>query len=304
MKFECLIDGKEFPDEKKLHSYVSKTLKVKLEDYYKQYYPRIDFHTLEPIEFKNKEFYMSSFFNTRQNLVKYFKENPKNVELVSNVLRLRKEAKSLKFAPSTVEARTSILPTPLMAKTFGWNYNEICEEIGLETRYDYEDVLEYETSRRLSVLRDTREQKPLDFKGEVVVSKLDFGDYVCASHYRKVFVERKSLVDLCGTLSQGFERFQREIERAGEMESYLVVCVEELLTAVESLGSTPHTKKIKATPEFIYSRMRALCQQYDNVQFLFVSGRSEMAGTLEKIFRLNNDIRGVDLQYYYDSKLL
>lgn len=83
------------------------------------------------------------------------------------------------------------------------------------------------------IIQDTREQRPLSFDGlhvrgvpklDVVVHKLDAGDYSIQGMEDKVFIERKSVQDLYGTLFQGRERFEREMERARAYEyRYLVI---------------------------------------------------------------------------------
>jgi len=300
--FICAIDNASFDTEQALHNYVSRKLKVKVADYYQKYFPKYDLYSGDLISFKNKEFYFHSLFNSRENLVKYFKKC-RDIDSMVESLKLRREAKSLEFAPSTVEARTSILPSPLLIEKAGYSYNEICKLAGYKTRYQYDQVLDTDY-RPLEVLVDTREQRPLPLKASVTKSKLDFGDYTSSSHYKKVFIERKSLIDLCGTMSQGFERFQRELSRAKDMESYVVVCVEENLNHLELVGQTTSTKAVKASPDFLGVRIRSLYQQFDNVQFLFVDGRVQMTEIVEKVLRLTNDVKELDLQFYYDSKLL
>ena len=83
------------------------------------------------------------------------------------------------------------------------------------------------------IIQDTREQRPLSFDGlhirgvpklDVVVHKLDVGDYSVQGLEDKVFIERKSAQDLYGTLFQGRERFERELERARDHKyKYLVI---------------------------------------------------------------------------------
>src|SRR5579864_8444016 len=114
MSFRCLIDGMEFETEKKLHSYISRTKKMKLEEYYPHYYPKHDLLTGEAIKFTDKEHYFVSYFNSRENLVKFFQKTGIDIDLVKNIIGSRATLKGLKFAPSTVEARTSILPTPML----------------------------------------------------------------------------------------------------------------------------------------------------------------------------------------------
>lgn len=301
--YKCLIDDREFETEAQLTSYISKTLKVKQADYFHEYIPRKDLLTGKLLEFKSKEFYMYSLFASRENLVAYLKKSPSE-SVIQECIKLRAEVKKLKYAPSTVEARTSILPTPVLVQRLGFSYNDICEAIGLQTKYDYEDInLEYETGP-ISITIDTREQKPLRLKGEITNEKLDVGDYTCTSHYKGVFVERKSLSDFCSTMSVGYERFRRELQRAQAMSGHIVVCVEENISQLPLIGKTERTSHTKASPEFYMSRMKSLCQEFPNAQFLFVNGRMQMTEIVEKILRMKNDVRRLDLQFLFDTSQL
>src|SRR5690606_30707682 len=74
---------------------------------------------------------------------------------------------------------------------------------------------------------DTREQKELRFDCKTVKLKNDIGDYTALSEYHSnVFIDRKNPNDFISTLSGGFERFEREVERAENLHSYLVVLCE------------------------------------------------------------------------------
>ncbi len=77
--------------------------------------------------------------------------------------------------------------------------------------------------------------------------------------------------------------------------------MEEDLAAVSSIGYTPHTKKIKATPEFLFSRMRDILVKYRHVQFAFCAGRVAAANLVVKLLTMKNDIKTVDIQYFLDS---
>lgn len=300
--FTCKIDNRTFDTEAALHSHISRTLKVKLETYYPKYFPRYDKHTGELIEFKNKDFYFHSLFQSRANMVNYFKSHAMDSETFKKCIALRMKSKQLIFAPSTAEARTCILPTPSLARKMNLDYNALCLELGLKTRFDYSQTSLTVDTRPLEVLVDTREQNPIQFGGDVSMTsaKLDFGDYVATSHYDKVFVERKSLTDLCGTLSKGFERFKREVERAQSMGAYLVVCVEEKLQNLLSLPYLPHTKHIQASPDFLCHRMREICQKFQNIQFVFFDGRRIMSQKLPILMRLGGLAKTLDLQFYQD----
>lgn len=63
----------------------------------------------------------------------------------------------------------------------------------------------------------------------------------------------------------------------------------------------PHiSKRIKATPEYIFHNVRELSQSYPNVQFLFVDGRKECSRVIQKVFLNGHLFSDVDLQLAYD----
>jgi ERCC4-type nuclease len=77
----------------------------------------------------------------------------------------------------------------------------------------------------LRIIADTREQKPLEpfvlEKNErvyipTVRAKLDEGDYAIEGHEQTIFIERKSVEDLYGTITQGRDRFCAELLRVVE----------------------------------------------------------------------------------------
>lgn len=98
----------------------------------------------------------------------------------------------------------------------------------------------------INIFIDTREQKPLEFVEEyidnVVTCKLDFGDYACkiSEHRIPVYFERKSISDLLGTLTNGYERFKNEVNRAAGSNSRLVIIIEKSLSDV--LKGSKHSK--------------------------------------------------------------
>lgn len=75
---------------------------------------------------------------------------------------------------------------------------------------------------------DTREKLPLwdsnQFK--VKVQKLDEGDYTTEELFNKAHAERKSGIDLYGSLIQGHKRFSAEIQRAIEKDLDFAIFVE------------------------------------------------------------------------------
>ena len=85
------------------------------------------------------------------------------------------------------------------------------------------------------IRRDTREQLPLKFDCETQITKLDFGDYSCVlsdGYVVPVVFERKSVGDLFGTLSSGYDRFKNEIIRCQEAKFKMILLIEGSLTKV------------------------------------------------------------------------
>ena len=103
---------------------------------------------------------------------------------------------------------------------------------------------------------------------EIENMALKFGDYAFSSSTAtcNCYIERKSLADLIGTMSGGYERFIKEIKRAEESKAYLVILVEDSLQNALSFKYLPYiSKKIKATPEFIFHRVRDIIQKYGDL---------------------------------------
>ena len=64
------------------------------------------------------------------------------------------------------------------------------------------------------------------------------------------------------------------------------------------------SKKIQATPEYIFRNVRDIYQDYNNIQFLFVDGRQEAVRVMKKIFFSGCVYKKYDLQLAYDLKFL
>ncbi len=77
----------------------------------------------------------------------------------------------------------------------------------------------------MELIVDTREQLPL-FKRDCVRWGMLVGDYTTRALYYDYAIERKSLQDLCGTITHGHLRFRRMIIRAAANNIKLVMIVE------------------------------------------------------------------------------
>lgn len=90
------------------------------------------------------------------------------------------------------------------------------------------------------ILQDTREQLELDWSGiegieEVIVKKLDFGDYGAIIHGQRVPItlERKGFGDLWTTMaSKDYPRFKRVMNRAKVAKHKFILAVEGTYTEI------------------------------------------------------------------------
>jgi hypothetical protein len=311
MSVICKVDGKEFKDEKSLHLSL-KSYGLNKVKYYQTYYTRRDLLTNELINFKTKEQYFNSDFNDKNNMKKWLKEQPieKAQEYSKQLLIKRKEIKKLIYSPTQVELRTIMAPSIIYYNKIFKNYYDICSSIGLENRFVHPNLINDNFKNKLTqkdtIYVDTREQSWLKFNIPFEIKTLAFGDYACSNHNCGCFIERKSLSDFISTLSvKNYDRFKNEIDKAKRNNSYIIVMVEDTLSNALSFQYLPHiSKKIKATPEYIFHNVRELLQSYDNLQFLFVDGRKEMTRLIESLFASKCFYKKIDLQLAYDMKIL
>ena len=311
MSVICKIDGKEFKDEKSLH-FALRGYGLNKEKYYHTYFPKKDLLTGETINFKTKDQYLNSDFNDKNNMKKWLKEQSldKAQEYCKNLLIKRKKDKNLIYSPTQIELRTIMSPSIIFYNKIFDNYYDICSNIGLENKFIHPNNITSQFQNKLTtkdtIYVDTREQSWLKFDIPFEIKTLSFGDYSCSNENCNCYIERKSLSDFISTLSvKNFDRFKNEIEKAQKNNSYLIVIVEEKLASALSFQYLPHiSKKIKATPEYIFHNVRSLIQEYSNLQFLFVDGRNEMKRAIESIFSSKCFYNKIDLQLAYDMKLL
>lgn len=87
----------------------------------------------------------------------------------------------------------------------------------------------------MTILIDTREQRPLKFSGPSKRVCLSVGDYSAVfggRHKCDTAFERKSIGDLFGTLSKGYPRFKREIDRAKAQKLQVIILIEGTMQQV------------------------------------------------------------------------
>ena len=132
------------------------------------------------------------------------------------------------------------------------------------------------------IIIDSREQNPLVFRKEIptVRRKLDVGDYGFEINgtLLSVIFERKSVEDLFGTLSSGYDRFKDEINRASDAKIILVLAIEVPLSVVKE--GIEHSKR---SPNSVIQQCFTLMVRH-RVPCMFFHDRRDMAAYITQVF--------------------
>ena len=304
----CKIDGEKFETEKQLHMHLRKH-KMRMAEYYQKYYPRRDLLTGDLIKFKNKAHYFSNYFNSRPNMKKYLESASQEDarKFCVQVIKDRMMRRKIKYSPTQVELRSSMMPPIFYYQKLFGNYYDLCWDLGLLKRFDKlpKNKIEENIEEGYEIVVDTREQKPLNINYGTRREGLKFADYWLDKEGNKCYVERKETKDFIGTFTGGCDRFSRELERAEEQGAYVVVVVENSLDNMMKFNYLKYiTKKVQVTPEYVMRNVRDIIQKHDNVQFLFAKGRTEATRLTRKLFFCGDDYKDLDLQLAYDLNLL
>lgn len=298
---KCLICG-QIVDER---AHFWKLHKISEKNYYETHFPRKDVFSGQTIQFKSFESYCLSEFTDRESLKNFCAAASRKevLDYIARYLRGRKELKAIEYFPGAFESKTLQIPSlQYLIKKFGVNIAyDISKNCGLLVKFDYSKTPIFKNWSINTLIVDTRESRPL-IPDSFILRKLDFGDYCLDIPNPRVFVERKSLMDLYGVLCGGFERFCKELDRAKAANAYVVILVEEKLQIFIS-GKMSYAKNLKASKDFLFHQCREIIKNYPNTQFLFVDGRKEAVRLLPKILKIDN-IEELDLQYLYEKAVL
>lgn len=126
------------------------------------------------------------------------------------------------------------------------------------------------------IVIDTREQKPLwDPKiFKVLVQKLDEGDYTTEDLFNKAHAERKSGIDLYGSLIQGHKRFVAEIQRAIEKDltfAVFIECTEKEFVEKKFSGGY----RLQVKPKVLAKVIKTFMSRYP-IEFVWCDGRDDL----------------------------
>ena len=255
----------EFKTEAEFKKYLRRE-KILMAEYFEKFEPRYDLYSNEVIKYKDRASYLSTYFNDKRNMSKWLKIQDKETSLnfIKNRFKFRK----------------------------------------VKQRFVYEEVdYKFDNLDEAIIGIDTREKNRLDLKGiKTIKHKFDFGDYgfINEPYFCNIFFERKSITDLWGTMSKGYDRFCREIERAKDSGAYVIVMIDYAYS--KATGYNFNKKYSKSTSKFIFHRIRKMLQTYDNVQFVFSGGRDQSEYLIKKIGLIGEKAKTYDIQYLLDTK--
>jgi hypothetical protein len=294
----CKECGKEFQNDKGLHAHL-KSHKLSTMEYYLKFFPRKDPVTGELIRFIDKDQYFSSDFNSRKNFNIWI--NQSEFESVKKYLQTRLERlyskREPRFEISSCELESLGEVDILTYDKYLGGYYEYVRKFVKNNRFDNRYQFGLEAKNDVKVIIDNREQNPFNIKNSKS-GTLKFGDYCLEeeSYSGRLRIERKSAFDFIQTMISGFSRFQKEIKLAEKKGYYLVVLVE---APIKKLLRPEYHKFSKANPQYYFHNMRKLCQENENLQFVFCSGRSDAQDKCRIILEQGRELQKTDIHYNF-----
>jgi hypothetical protein len=259
---------------------------VLLGDYYVKHFQRKDKLTGELIPFKKYDQYFHTSFLNASNMRKWCKTAPKE-EVESFVIKSIKDkltSKNIKAGPPALYLETSGLPDMEICKEIFGSYSATCEKFGMLPMLSGQLPKEFNNDfSETPILIDTREQQPLSFKNSELL-KLDVGDYgVSGELYDYTFVDRKSYQDFGATVTGGYARFVKELERCRSLGCFLFIVVECAFDDIHRQNSASYKK---FNLGYVCHQMRRIQADYsDCCQFVFSGSRDESVTLIPRCFR-------------------
>lgn len=313
MSIACELDQTVHVSREALHQHLRG--KLKQETYYLKYHPRFDLADGRPIPFKNVEQYLSQDFVDKNSMNRWLKADSAAARTWAiDWLVKRRVEKNLIYAPSEVELRTLMAPSmAYYSKIVNGGYYSKIVELGFQPRYTDEFPRPIALPNNATIICDTREKTPLKLSIPTIIDTLNVGDYALGAAWDKgIRIERKSLSDFCGTLSDRdildkegnpsgqtpLRRFDAELARAEKAGLYVVMAIEVDINSAQSFDYLPYMRHVKASPAYIFKNLRDLLVKYPlTFQAIFIDGRVEMAIKIHNIFQLGEQVKRLDLQW-------
>ena len=303
MYLNCKECGEEFKTLRSLHAHL-KAHGIACPEYYVKHFARKNLLTGELLPYKDYNSYFEHDFVNAQQLNKWCKDSPSDIvkPYILAKLQKRKDEKGLEFAPSYLDLKLSRMPNVAIYREHFGSYSLAAKSIGLKM-WNKDKLPENfdEIPSDLEILIDTREQKPLTFANSKEL-KLDLGDYTIKNYYSYTYVDRKSSSDFKSTMTIGYERFKREMERAREFGCFIFVVIEASISQIYAENN--YKQFHKANIEFIWHQLKEMQREYkDCCQFIFSGGRERSEYLIPRILFHGKKLWRVDMQYYVDEVL-
>lgn len=311
---KCKVCEESFTSERSLHAHLKKH-NLTVAEYYTQNYPKKDLLTGEALPFKNKKDYFARDFLSRNRLIKWLSlQSADDVKVQAYVLKKlysRIKQKELNHAPCHIELQLCELPPIEFYKKIFGSYSQACKKLeklnlkNISPLYGANIIDNFFENNSLyknvEILIDTREQQPLSFHKSRTL-KLDFGDYTTGGkEYSYTYVDRKSEADFKSTLSVGFQRFKKEIERAVEFDSFLYIVVDSSINTIKQNNSFSAHKSNLA---YIWHNTREIINQYPkNCQFIFSGGRAASEFLIPRLLIHGKKLWNCDMQFHIDKRI-
>lgn len=293
----CVLCNLENPPDNhywKIHNLSQK-------EYYHNYFPRKNLLTGELLNFKNRDQYFLNDFNNRTELQNWLKTQSESqvFDYLCGYLEKRKKIKEIINFPCQLESKTLIFPSVLfLIKKYGISFVErLAQFTQLKLKYNYKQKLRFSNIKN-NFYVDTREISPIKLDSFEII-KLDEGDYCAQNNPQNIFIDKKDFNDATGTLSKGYERFEREIQRAALNNKYLIMMIEAEFSDFSGIQYKKWVHS-KASADFLFHRIRELIK-FSNFQIVFVKNRENSKKFIEKVYNLENDIKTIDLFYHIEN---
>jgi hypothetical protein len=224
-------------------------------------------------------------------------------EYILNQLRIRVEKNKSKYCPNHIEIEINKLPPiDIYKRNFG-GYGQACQRLGIEPMYNKginrNLLLQNEKVKETVIHIDTREQKPLFFLNSKD-NKLDFGDYtIGGKDYTYTYVDRKSEGDFKGTMSVGFQRFRKELERAKQFNAFLYIVTE---SSIDKIIKNNKYGSYSSNLSYVWHNMRILTHEFKGYcQFVFSGSRPNSQLLIPNLLYYGKNLWDVDIQYLLDN---
>lgn len=142
---------------------------------------------------------------------------------------------------------------------------------------------------------DTREQTPWLFRDlrtrtwDFIVSAakdtLQQGDYAITGLESQLVIERKSLEDLFGTLSEGRDRFTRELERITDCCRQGVVIVEAPWSVISAPEHFRSNWRSRLRPQSVIGSIQSAMVKFPKVHWMCLPSRREAEWSAFQLMR-------------------